>query len=300
MGYHHARILASMTGVELVGVFDQQAEAARRAVEDHGTRAFDRLADLAGEVEAMVLAVPTVAHAELGCPLLECGVHTLVEKPMATSLEEADALLAAAAGSAERPVLAVGHVEFYNPAVQALLSVGEPSRYIEVQRLSTFSPRSLDVDVVLDLMIHDLQILHALDGSPVAEIRATGIDVLSPRIDIANVRVAFESGAVATLTASRVSSERIRKLRVFQTRSYFSLDYQKQEIRGYRLEGDDEGREIVPNDLPTEYREPLRAELEAFVAACRGEPVAYVDGMEGRQALASALAVTEAMERGNR
>jgi predicted dehydrogenase len=161
-----------------------------------------------------------------------------------------------------------------------------------------FTPRSLDVDVILDLMIHDLQILHALDPSPVAEVRATGIDVLSPRIDIANARVALASGCVANLTASRVSAERVRKLRVFQARSYYSLDYREQEIKGFRLaEGEGGLREIVPEELPVVRCEPLRAELVAFTAACRGEPAAVVDGHAGRQALATALAVVEAIGR---
>ena len=252
--------------------------------------------------------MPTVAHAEVGCRLLERGLHVLVEKPMAAGLAEADALLAAAAGragdkaggavGAAEPILAVGHVEFYNPAVQALLALGRPPRFVEVQRLSVFTPRSLDVDVILDLMIHDLQILHALDPTPVVEVRATGIDVLSARVDIANARVALASGCVANLTASRVSSERVRKLRVFQALSYYSLDYQQQEIKGYRLSEQRGGREIVPDDLPVARVEPLRAELAAFAAACRGEAVSYVDGRQGRQALATALAVVEAIERG--
>jgi predicted dehydrogenase len=199
-------------------------------------------------------------------------------------------------------VLAVGHVEFYNPAVQALLAVGRdlkmPPRFLEVQRLAVFTPRSLDVDVVLDLMIHDLQILHALDPSPVAEVRATGIAVLSPRVDIANARVELASGCVANLTASRVSAERVRKLRAFLPSRYYSLDYQAQEIRGYRLEDAEGGRRILPADLEVERAEPLRRELEAFVAACRGDdsgrgPLA--DGSAGRQALATALAVVAAI-----
>ncbi len=192
-------------------------------------------------------------------------------------------------------MLAVGHVEFYNPAVQALLAVGTAPRFVEVQRLGVFSPRSLDVDVILDLMIHDLQILHALDPSPVAEVRATGIAVLSPRIDIANVRIELASGGVANLTASRVSSERVRKLRAFLPNRYYSLDYQAQEIKGYRLEETGTQRRILPDDLPVERAEPLKRELEAFLAACRGEEAPRVDGVRGRQALATALAIVEAI-----
>ena len=295
MGRNHVRLLSALPGAELVGVYDPRAEAAEAAARDHGARVFPRLEDLAGEIEAAVVAAPTVAHAGMGCALLDRGLHVLIEKPLAASLEEADRLLASAGAAAQ--VLAVGHIEFFNPAVQALLAVGSPPRFVEVQRLGVFSPRSLDVDVILDLMIHDLQILHALDPSPVAEIRATGIAVLSSRIDIANVRVELASGAVANLTASRVSSERTRKLRVFLPNRYYSLDYQAQEIKGYRLEGEGEARRILPDDLAVERAEPLRRELEAFLAACRGEPAPRVDGAQGRRALATALEVVEAIRR---
>ena len=294
MGRNHVRLLSSLPGAELVGVYDPSPEAAGTAAREHGARVFTRLEELAGEIEAAVVAAPTVAHAEMGCALLDRGLHLLIEKPLAASLEEADRLLAHAGDQ----VLAVGHIEFFNPAVQALLAVGSPPRFVEVQRLGVFSPRSLDVDVVLDLMIHDLQILHALDPSPVVEIRATGIAVLSSRIDIANVRVELESGAVATLTASRISSERARKLRLFLPNRYYSLDYQAQEIKGYRLEGL-EGtaaeRRILPDDLAVERAEPLKRELEAFLAACAGEPAPRVTGEQGRRALATALQVVEAI-----
>ena len=291
MGRNHVRLLSSLPGAELVGVYDPKPEAAEAVAREHGARVFPRLEDLAGEIEAAVVAAPTVAHADMGCALLDRGLHVLIEKPLAASLEEADRLLKAAGDR----VLAVGHVEFFNPAVQALLSVGSSPRFVEIQRLGVFSPRSLDVDVILDLMIHDLQILHALDPSPVAEVRATGIAVLSPRIDIANVRVELASGCVANLTASRVSSERARKLRAFLPNRYYSLDYQAQEIKGYRLEGDGGERRILPDDLPVERAEPLKRELEAFLAACRGENTPWVDGAQGRRALETALAVVEAI-----
>src|SRR6185295_9682431 len=220
MGHNHVRLLSSLPGAALVGVYDPKPEAAESMAREHGARVFPRLEDLAGEIEAAVVAAPTVAHAEMGCALLGRGLHVLIEKPLASSLAEADRLLEQAGDR----VLMVGHVEFYNPAVQALLSLGGAPRFVEVQRLGIFSPRSLDVDVILDLMIHDLQILHALDASEVAEVRATGIAVLSPRIDIANVRIELASGGVANLTASRVSAERVRKLRAFLPNRYYSLD----------------------------------------------------------------------------
>jgi predicted dehydrogenase len=290
MGRNHVRILSSLPGVELVGVHDPDPKAG-----ELGVPVFDRLDDLAGRIDAAVVAAPTVAHADVGCFLLQRGIHVLVEKPIASSLAEADRLLEAQAQNGINRVLAVGHVEFYNPAVQALVGVGTPPRFVEVQRLGVFSPRSLDVDVVLDLMIHDLQILQALDPSPVAEVRATGINVLSPRVDICNARVELGSGCVANLTASRVSSEKVRKLRAFLPSRYYSLDYHAQEIRGYRLEEGDGGRKILPADLPVERAEPLLRELEAFTAACRGEQASLVTGEAGRRALETALAVVEAI-----
>lgn len=291
LGRHHVRILSSLPGAELAGLFDTCAERARAVAQEHGARIFPTLDALAAAADAAIVAAPTVAHAELGCQLLARGLHILVEKPIAPSLAEADRLLEAAGDR----VLAVGHVEFYNPAVQALLAVGAPARFLEVERLAAFTPRSLDVDVILDLMIHDLQVLHALDGSEVAEVRAVGVPVLSPRIDIANARVALASGCVANLTASRVSAEKVRKLRAFLPNRYYSLDYQAQEVKGYRLEQADGERRILPDDLAVDKAEPLRRELEAFVAACRGERVPLVDGRQGRRALATALAVVEAV-----
>jgi len=291
LGRHHARILSQLPGVEMVGIYDARREQAAAVAAEHGCTVWDSLEDLAARLDAAVVAVPTVAHAEVGCALLRRGLHVLVEKPIASTLGEADGLLAARGDR----VLAVGHVEFYNPAVQALLAAGLPPRFIEVERLAVFTPRSLDVDVVLDLMIHDLQILHALDPSPLAEVRATGIAVLSARVDIANARIALTSGCVANVTASRVSAERVRKLRVFSPRRYHSLDYQQQEIKGYRLEVGGEMPQIVKDDLAVEKAEPLRRELEAFVAACRGGRGPLVDGDAGRRALATALAVGEAI-----
>jgi len=289
LGRHHVRIAGQVPGARRVGIYDLRREVAEAVAAEHGARVFDSLDALAGEIEAAVLAIPTVDHAEVGCELLARGIHLLVEKPMASSLDQADRLLEAAA-KADR-LLAVGHVEFYNPAVQALLALPSRARFAEVQRLSRFTPRSLDVDVLLDLMIHDLQILHALDPSPLAEVRATGVDVLSPKIDIANARLAFQSGLVANVTASRVSAEPVRKLRVFFDRRYVSLDYREQEIKSYRLADRDGDRTIVEDELDFERGEPLRREQEAFVAAIRGEDVPWVDGTRGRQALATALAV---------
>lgn len=291
LGRHHVRILSQLPQARLVGIYDRDPAVASKLAEEHGTTVALSVEELADGCEAMVLAVPTEAHCEIGCALLERGLHVMVEKPIASSLEEADRLLAAAGDR----ILAVGHVEYYNPAVQSLLGLGQSPRFIEVQRLGVFTRRSLDVDVILDLMIHDLQILHALDPSPVAEVRATGINVLSPRIDIANARLELASGCVANLTASRVSSDKVRKLRVFGEQSYCSLDYQAQEIKRYRLEAAGPEPSILADAPEVAPYEPLKAELEAFLGACRGEGAPYVDGAAGRRALATALAVVEAI-----
>ena len=295
MGSHHVRVLAGLAAAELVGVHDQAAARAEALAAEHGTRAFAELDELAAAVDALVLAIPTVAHAEVGCPLLERGIHLLVEKPIATSLAEADALLDAAGDLR----LAVGHVEYFNPAVQALLAApGLAPGFIEIHRLAAFSERSLDIDVVLDLMIHDLQILHALDPSELREIRATGVSVLSERADIANARLELASGCVANITASRVSAERIRKLRVFSPPSYFSIDYREQEVRGVGLDEAGGRRRFVPTHLEVEKGDPLTRELAAFAAAVGGEPVALVDGRQARRALKTALSVAEEMAAG--
>jgi predicted dehydrogenase len=291
LGRHHVRILSELEGVELVGVCDARTETAVEVATRHGARVFGEAGELLRALDAVVLAVPTRDHAALACQALAAGVHVLVEKPMATTLEEADRMVAASGGL----VLAVGHVEFYNPAVQRLLSAAPAARFLEIERLSTFSPRSLDVDVLLDLMIHDLQILQALDPTGLREVHAAGIAVLSDRVDIASARLELESGCVANLTASRISDVRVRRLRMFSHEAYHSLDYQEQTIKGFRLEGGVAGRRIVPADLPVERDEPLRRELLAFVARCRGEVVPLVDGAAGRAALALALEVQRAI-----
>jgi len=297
LGRHHTRILSTFPGVTLEGIFDTRPEVASAVAAEYGAKVAASFDELAGRIDAAVLAAPTTLHGELGLALLERGVHLLVEKPIASSLAEADALIAAA--ESRNLVLAVGHVEFHNPAVQALLDAGSGPRFIEIERLGTYSPRSLDVDVILDLMIHDLQILQAMDASPVVEVRAVGIPVLSERIDIANARIAFASGLVANVTASRISGERVRKLRAFFSDRYLSLDYQAQEIKGYRLDLAGGARSILPANPPVEKSEPLLRELAAFLAACRGERVRQVDGRAGRLALAIALDVVAAAALGS-
>jgi predicted dehydrogenase len=236
--------------------------------------------------------VPTEKHVEVGQACLEAGAHVLVEKPIAATLAGADALIGAA--GARGRLLQVGHVERFNPVVQAACDAATRPQFFEVHRLNTFSPRGLDIDVVLDLMIHDIDIVQSMVSSPVVEIRAVGIPVLSARADIANVRIEFATGCVANLTASRVSTERVRKLRFFQPHDYLSLDYEAQ--RGVLLSL--EGGKIRKVDLAPERDEPLRLQLAAFAEAVRTGATPKVDGADGRRALETALEVNREIESG--
>jgi predicted dehydrogenase len=254
--------------------------------------------ELVDNSDAIVVATPTVTHHAVAMEALAAGRHVLVEKPIAATLAEADALIAEA--SARGVVLQVGHIERFNPAIEAALPHTSGARFIETHRLAVFTPRSLDVDVVLDLMIHDLQISQAIVGRPVAEVRAAGVAVLTPKIDIANARIAFEGGCVANLTASRVSAEKVRKFRVFGPSHYVSIDMGSQEISAAALVPGPGGKPaIVPAKIEVAAEEPLVRELRGFAAACQGgRPV--VSGRDGREALALALAVRDAIEQHQR
>jgi len=276
-------------------VYDVRADRAEAAAEEHGipvARDFDALLSVC---DGVIVATPTLTHHELAARALAAGKHVLVEKPLTSTLEEADDLIARAERATR--VLHVGHVERHNPAVDAAIRrISEP-RFIEAHRLSVFTARSLDVDVVLDLMIHDIQIARALVGRPAAEVRAAGVAVLTGKIDIANARIEFEGGCVANLTASRVSADRTRKFRVFGRAQYVSVDMAGQEISAARLGAGPDGRPaIVPDPIPFERAEPLRREIECFADACRGAEADSVSGREGREALALAISVTEAID----
>jgi predicted dehydrogenase len=295
LGRHHARIVSSLPGVRAAGVYDVRADRAAAAGEEHGIPAVRDLDELISACDALIVATPTVTHHAVAALALGAGKHVLIEKPIAATLEEADDLLARA-GAAAR-VLHVGHVERHNPAVDAAIGRVSGARFIEAHRLNVFTARSLDVDVVLDLMIHDLQIAQALVGRRVVDVRAAGVAVLTPKIDIANARIEFEGGCIANLTASRVSADRTRKFRVFGLAQYVSVDMAAQEIASARLgTGSDGCPAIVPEAIPFEREEPLRREVGRFVEACRGREVVAVSGWDGREALALALAVRAAIE----
>jgi len=295
LGRHHARILATFDDVALTAVVDADATRAAEVAAAHQTRALTDPAQL-DDVDAVVVAVPTEAHAAVALPFLRRGVPTLIEKPLAPSLDEADALIAAAEASGA--VLAVGHTERFNPAVMAALAHITRPGFVEVHRLGAFPERSLDIDVVFDLMIHDLDVLLATVGGEVTHIEAVGVPVLTPRVDIANARLRFASGCIANLTASRISRDRVRKVRFFQPRSYVSIDYASQELELWRLQTDGGAAAIEGGKMEIAREEPLKLELEDFVRAVRERGAPRVSGADGRRALELAQRITVTIREG--
>ena len=294
LGRHHARLLASLPGVALTAVVDVLPERAAEVAAASGTRGLADARDLFGTVDGIVVAVPTERHSEVAVPFLERGVPVLVEKPLSRSVEDADRMLrAAATGGA---VLAVGHTERHNPAVRAAVGLLTTPRFIEVHRLSAFPERSLDIDVVFDLMIHDLDIILSVVRQPVRSIEAVGVPVLTSQFDIANVRLRFESGCIANLTASRISRDRVRKIRFFQPDSYLSVDYASQEVEGWRLVRREPRPGIEGGPIRVERDEPLRLELLDFTDAIRTGRPPLVDGGAGRAAVALAAEIAARME----
>ena len=300
LGQHHARHMTGLDDVRLAGVYDADAGRAAKIAAEHGTTAFDDMDELLARIEAVTVAVPTPAHFEIGMRALARGVPVLMEKPLAATVEEADGLIAAARRKGVQ--LQVGHIERYNRALRAAEPYLDGPRYIESLRLASFQPRGTDVAVVLDLMIHDLDLVLHLTGSEATEVRASGLPVLSPHLDIANARVEFANGAVALATASRVARERIRRLRLFQPNGYFSLDLatgggEFMRVRhgwqpGTGRELSDVVERIV---LEAPEADALALELQSFVHAVRGQHEVVVSGEEGRAALALALRVADAV-----
>ncbi len=296
IGRHHARIYAACEAADLIGVHDLDAARCAEVARGTGCTAFNNLSALLDAVSAISIAVPTLAHQEVGLRCLEAGCDILMEKPIAGSIEEADQLIVAAT-AADR-LLQVGHVERYNPAVEALLSRVKQPGFVEIHRLGSFAPRSLEVDVVVDLMIHDIDIVHAMVQGNVEEVRAVGVPVLSDEIDIANARLQLSDGCIVNMTASRVSLNRVRKLRTFEPSRYFSVDFSAQEVAQYRL-GRDGGRpsiEAVP--VAVDRAEPLVRQLDGFLRSSLSRQPPRVDGLSGKRALATALRIRDAMARG--
>jgi predicted dehydrogenase len=315
-GRNHARVYRDLQAdhqldLQFVGVADANASRARAVASEFGTQAFGSVAELiAAGVDAVSVAVPTVAHLAVARELMQNGADVLIEKPLASTLAEADELRAIA--SQNNRVVQVGHLERFNPAVRATFPVLTKPMFFEVHRLSIFTPRSLDVDVVLDLMIHDIDIVLTMAKSPVKEIRAVGLPILSKKVDIANVRLEFESGCVANFTASRVSTERVRKLRFFQPQQYVSVDFSRQDVLVLTVNDDSDASadddpfnpaSVVASALPgitpfkpkIDAQEPLRAELTSFLNAVRTRSTPEVSLQQGRNALAVALQIVDAI-----
>ena len=290
-GANHLRVLHESLEAQLVAVVDTDMERAAEAAGRYGCRAIAALPQLAGIADAAIVAVPTSAHADVGCELLELGLDVLVEKPIAGDLAAAERLIATA--EANGRVLQVGHLERFNPAVQALTGKVTVPLFFEIHRMSLFSPRSLDVDVVLDLMVHDIDVVLALTRLEPEEIRAAGIRILSDKVDIANVRLAFPGGCVANLTASRVSTEKIRKIRMFQPNQYISVDYQRQDGAAFTVLPDGT---IGLDSFEVEKGEPLRLEIETFLRCVRTRSTPQVTGRDAAKALKVALAILAKIE----
>ena len=291
-GEQHARVLNSSGTAELVAVVDSNQERAEAVARKFDCQALTSGGELAGRVQAVSLVVPTELHSELGVSLLESGIDVLVEKPIAPTLEAADALIQAANENGR--ILQVGHLERFNPAVEAAKEQATLPLFFEVHRMSVFSQRSLDIDVVLDLMIHDLDIILSMVDSPITRLEATGLAVLSSKPDISSVRLVFENGCVANLTASRASVEKIRKLRFFQPRQYVSIDYTRQDGVVCTVS---EQQNIAFRQLPVTKGEPLVRQIESFLQSVQTRKQPRVSGQQARNALGVALRIREEMER---
>jgi len=306
-GRNHARVYHQLAqqgeAVRLAGVVDSDLPRADVVAKEFGCRSFGSIQQLTtthSEIQAASIAVPTIHHLEVARALMKAGIDVLIEKPVATSLAEAEDLIAMAQRLSR--IAQVGHLERFNPAVRATIPLVSQPMFFEVHRLSVFSPRSLDVDVVLDLMIHDLDVVLSFVNAPVREIRAVGLPILSGKVDIANVRMEFDSGCVANFTASRVSTERVRKLRFFQPRQYISLDYSRQDVLAFSIGGDGEAAgmpsvnpQIKVSKPPVTAEEPLHAELKSFLGSVRRRSKPLVSLEDGRRALAVALDIVAAI-----
>jgi predicted dehydrogenase len=306
LGFHHIRILRDVPGASLVGFVESREDRAAQVAAELGVKSFPDVPSLLDEVDALTIVVPTSQHYAVAREALNRGKHVFIEKPITTTLDEADELLDIA--HAHGAIVQIGHVERFNRAVRGALPYVSGPRFIESERLATFNPRGSDVAVVLDLMIHDIDLVLTLVGDNAETITAVGVPVLTPMLDIANARVTFASGAVANITSSRISRERVRKIRIFQPNGYMSLDLGAGTGEFFRLRGkiDPANPPSGPLDiislvdrikLDAPEGEPLRLEFESFVSAVRGEGPVLVSGEEGRRALSVALKIVAEIER---
>ncbi|MEW5919270.1 MAG: Gfo/Idh/MocA family oxidoreductase [Gemmatimonadota bacterium] len=306
LGFHHVRLLSALDGIEFMGFFDERPVRAAEVSAELKVRRHESVDGLISACDAVTIVVPTSAHFSVAKRALEQGKHVLIEKPLTSTLEEADELLAIAQKSGS--LIQTGHVERFNRAIRAAAEYIDGPRFVVCDRLAPFNPRGTDVAVVLDLMIHDIDLILTLVGGQVAELAAVGVPVLSPYVDIANARLTFASGAVANITASRVSVERTRKLRIFQPSGYMSLDLATGQGVFYRLRKGVDLAELARGPLAVDAfvdrislsapeAEPLKLEFESFAAAVRGESPVVVTGAAGREALDVALRIVREIER---
>lgn len=300
LGQHHARVYAEMGECELVGISDINTERGQAIAQRYETRFFEDYHNVLGEVEALSIAVPTEHHYNIGIECLRQGIHVLIEKPMTTTLAEADQLIEMAEN--HQAILQIGHIERFNAAVIQLAQIIEKPAFIESNRLSPFPERSTDIDVVLDIMIHDIDILLSLVKSPVKKLDAVGVPVITSKTDIANTRLEFESGCIANVTASRVSLKQERKLRIFQPEKYISLDYQAQTLNVVEVKHPERRHDfpenrptILPYQVEIEKQEPLKVELRSFVRCVQSKGFPVVSGVDGRDALDIAFRILDAM-----
>jgi predicted dehydrogenase len=295
LGRLHARVLTEIPEATMVGFVETNDSIAAEVGAQLNIKRYPTVAALVEEVECAVIATPTLSHYEVAREFLEAGRDVLIEKPMTATTDQARELIALAGD--QKRIIQIGHVERYNPAITAVAEMVGSARYFEAERLGVFVPRSLDVDVLLDLMIHDLNLVLSLLRQPVVDIRAVGVPVLTDKVDITNVRLELANGAVANLTASRVSAERVRKQRFFGGDFYISVDTKEQEVKGYRLvEQQDGTRALHPVEVKVEKKEPLRAENEAFLQCVRDRTRPIVSGEDGLAAVELAIRVREAIE----
>jgi predicted dehydrogenase len=290
LGRLHARILTEMLEADVIGFVEPDGAIAADIAATLKIKRFDSVASLAREIDCAVVATPTTTHFDVARELLEAGCDVMVEKPITPTVDDARRLIDIA--NSRNRILQVGHVERYNPAITAVAPMLTNVLYIEAERLGVFVGRSLDIDVLLDLMIHDLNLVLSFLGQKVVDVRAVGVAVMTEKVDITNVRIEFENGAVANLTASRVSQDRVRKIRFFSREAYISVDTKEQEVKGYRLAG----KTVLPIEVTVTKQEPLRAELEAFVECVRTRTRPLVSGEDGLAAVELAIRVAEAID----
>ena len=290
LGRHHARILTEIPSVQVAGFVDASDANAAPIESTLKLKRYGSVAALAENIDCAVIATPTTSHCDVASELLAAGCDVMIEKPMTATVEEAKRLIDLAAKHGR--IIQVGHSERYNPAITAVADLVRGTRYFEAERLGVFVPRSLDIDVLLDLMIHDLNLVHSLLREDVVEIRAVGVPALTDKVDIANVRLAFANGAVANLTASRVSQERVKKVRFFGGDFYYSVDTNEQEVKGYRLVNGS----IQPASIHFEKQEPLRAELDSFVHCVETRTRPIVAGEDGLAAVELAIRIGAAID----